>query len=54
MPLAPILKFPSPEQAKTVAKLENDQAELQKVIDGHLAKVTYKDPLDGKSDGQSR
>ena len=46
IPLEPILKFPSPEQAATVAKLEKDQSELKKRIDGHLAMVTYKDPLE--------
>ena len=50
LPLPPVLKFPSPEQAKTVAKLEHEKAELQKVIAAHLAKVTYTDPLDGKAE----
>ena len=47
VPLPPILTFPTPEQAKTRAKLEQDQVALEKKIDGHLAKVSYKDPLEG-------
>lgn len=50
VPLPPILRFPSPEQAKTLAKLEQDQVTLKSRIDGHLAKVTYKDPLGGEPD----
>ena len=50
VPLPPILRFPSPAQAKTMATLEKDQAALKTLIDGHLAKIKYKDPLDGKSD----
>jgi len=50
VPLPPILKFPSPDQARTVAKLEHDQAELKKLIAEHLAKVAYKDPLEGGPD----
>jgi len=50
VPLPPILRFPSPEQADTIAKLEKDRAALKSLIDGHLAKVAYKDPLEGKPD----
>jgi hypothetical protein len=46
-PLPPILKFPSPEQANTVAKLEKGRADLLHAIKGHLAKVAYKDPFEG-------
>lgn len=45
-PLPPILKFPSPEQAKSVAGLEKDQAGVQKQIDAELAKIVYTDPLE--------
>ncbi len=47
-PLPPLLKFPSPQQAKTLEKLQKDQAEMHKVIGKHLAQVTYKDLLEGK------
>ena len=31
-------------------KLEKEQADMLKVINGHLAKVQYKDPLEVKAD----
>lgn len=48
-PLPPILKLPSPQQAETVKDLQQEKAKVQKVIDGHLAKIDYQDPLEGKS-----
>lgn len=50
VPLEPIIKFPSVEQAKLVAKLEQGQAAVHKTIDAHLAKLTYKDPVEGHGD----
>jgi hypothetical protein len=49
VPLPPILKMPSPEQARTMASLQKDQARLQAAIDKNLAKIAYKDPFDGKA-----
>lgn len=50
VPLPPILKMPSAVQAKTMAKLEKEQARLQDAIDKKLAKVTYRDPYQGQVD----
>jgi len=49
VPLPPILKMPSPEQAGTMAKLQKEQARIQAEMDKNLAKISYKDPLDGKA-----
>ena len=50
VPLPPILKRPSPEQSKSLEKLEKEQARLQAVIDKHLAAIAYKDPLEGNAE----
>jgi hypothetical protein len=48
-PLPPVLKLPSPEQAKLMAKLEKDQVELTTVINWNLSNP-YTDPLAGGSE----
>jgi hypothetical protein len=50
VPLPPILKFPSPAHARTMAKLEQEQKRLQTAIDKKLAGITYKDPFAGTGD----
>jgi hypothetical protein len=48
-PLPPLLKLPTPEQVKTMAKLEADQTELTTKIKKQLAEP-YKDPLEGATE----
>ncbi|MCE9533475.1 MAG: PSD1 and planctomycete cytochrome C domain-containing protein [Planctomycetes bacterium] len=48
VPLPPILKKPSPEQAKSMEGMEKDRIRVQAAIDANLAKVQYKDPFEGK------
>jgi hypothetical protein len=52
VPLPPILKMPSPEQARTMGKLQKDESRARAEIDKNLAKITYKDPLEGKPAGK--
>ncbi len=50
VPLPPILKRPSAEQAREMERLEKDQARAQAAIDKMLATLSYRDPLEDKPD----
>ncbi len=48
-PLPPLLKVPSPEQRKTLAKLKRDRADLEREIAAEAEGVRYVDPLEGNA-----
>ncbi|MCI0739672.1 MAG: PSD1 and planctomycete cytochrome C domain-containing protein [Gemmataceae bacterium] len=47
-PLPPLLKLPTPEQAKTIEVLDKTKARLEERIQLELARIKYKDPLEDK------